>query len=104
MDADKITLTEDEKSHALVANLNEETAISENDIPKSNSNNENKSNTNCDACSLRRKINSANVAIQCDVEVVESSTIQSKINVANDGKSKISQYFISSKYLKKIRG
>lgn len=84
-DADKMPEAENKTSQQMAQNL-ERPVISEHEAAQSNNNNENESSTNCDACSQRKRINSANVAIQCDVEIVENSTIQTKIKEANDGK------------------
>lgn len=75
----------------LVSTAQENAPISEIGGFQSNNNNDNGLSTNCDACSQRKKINLSNVAIQCDVAIVDSlevSTMQTKINVTNDGNSR----------------
>lgn len=82
IDSVKTAIGEGEKA-------NQDATTSEHEMPQSNNNNENESGANCEACSQKKKINSSSVAIQCDETINEEPSMQAKINVASDGKSKI---------------
>lgn len=95
---DETAIKDGEKSNQLlVSTVQEDALISKMDGSQLNNNNDNELSTSCDACSQRKKINSSSVAIQCDVAIIDSKeapTMQTEINVANDGNSAELNYFM----------